>query len=1286
MENLRFRTKLIIGVSIIIFIGLTIGFSGIKIIQMTSNDIDLLYQYPFKISNSVRSINIYIHQIQRSVKGLVTDKENLKTQEYIEQMQVSDSLILVSITEINNLFGQNKKVTNSLKFNYLIWKQSRLELIQLIQNKEEITKIEAHEQKLLVLVKKVFESTTIISQETQKQADRYYNQNKVLRDNSTLILFWVLIILTIISIILSLLVSRSILSPIHSFISEIRLIFNENEAIKVEKNKATEVNLLKLTITEIKNAHKKIKENTEKLENFNKELDLKVEERTQELKEKSEIFDSFFNSATDAFVLYDKNLNLLNYNRIAAEYFKANNLHEENLIGQNILKLSSMEEKEERYTNYLKVIETGKPYVAENVMPNSVFKDLHLRIRAFKVGEGLGLAVSNMTEQIKYEEQLKEINVKLKKAKENAEENEVKFRTIFDFSPQPISITDENGIVIDVNNELCVKSKYTKQEIINKNVIDLGFYSIEDRVKFWNELKSKGKVVDLEINFIIKDKTVVTSATFANIIKIGGKPYTLTMFSDITGRKKNELALRESEAKQRLILDSFKDGIYITTSDFTIEYANSALKEKLQTNPVGKICYEALYHQKEICKWCVFDELKIRKKTIEYESVADDGKILEVRNVLIEDNKKLTIFQDVTDREIVEQALRQSEEKYKHLVSNARTAIIKIDTNGIITFMNEFACELFEYSEKEAIGKHVVGIIVPIYDSNNNGLAEMINDFIINTIKESSTIEENENITKSGKRIWVSWANKAILDANGDVAEIISSGVDITDRKTTERALEAAKKEADEANRLKSEFLANMSHEIRTPMNAIIGFSNILQQKIDDPRYKSFIDKIVISGNSLLELINDILDLSKIEAGQLAIQKTKINLFEIINEIPLIFTEISERKRVPLIIEIDENLPKTLLLDGLRLRQILLNLVSNALKFTEKGQVNVSVAFCQNKYSLLDSIDLEIKVKDTGIGIPESQKQKIFEAFRQIEGQSSKKYGGTGLGLAITKSLIELMNGSVSVESKIGEGSIFTIHISGVEFFNNEELIKKEEPVFYTHFSPASILHVEDVAANRELISLYLEEFPELVITEAENGRQALELLKNFKPNLILMDIEMPELNGIDTSKIIKTDDNLRNIPIIALTANATKEEIAKYSIFFNDYITKPINDIVLYKTIAKYLEHQKESIVKKDSNTQNESNELANLNLQIQNLTSNAQFVVEFKTQIVPLHHDLLEILSVDNLKSFAKRIEKIAEAYDISAMKTYSDYLMQSINNFNLGKINQLLNYFKDAIKIVG
>jgi len=254
MENLRFRTKLIIGVSIIIFIGLTIGFSGIKIIQMTSNDIDLLYQYPFKISNSVRSINIYIHQIQRSVKGLVTDKENLKTQEYIEQMQVSDSLILVSITEINNLFGQNKKVTNSLKFNYLIWKQSRLELIQLIQNKEEITKIEAHEQKLLVLVKKVFESTTIISQETQKQADRYYNQNKVLRDNSTLILFWVLIILTIVSIILSLLVSRSILRPIHSFISEIRLIFNENEAIKVEKNKATEANLLKLTISEIKNS------------------------------------------------------------------------------------------------------------------------------------------------------------------------------------------------------------------------------------------------------------------------------------------------------------------------------------------------------------------------------------------------------------------------------------------------------------------------------------------------------------------------------------------------------------------------------------------------------------------------------------------------------------------------------------------------------------------------------------------------------------------------------------------------------------------------------------------------------------------------------------------------------------------------------------------------------------------------------------------------------------------------------------------------------------------------
>ncbi len=1286
MENLRFRTKLIIGVSIIILIGLTIGFSGIKIIQITSNDIDLLYQYPYKINNSVREINTHVHTIQNCIKDISSSKNNLETQVSIQKMQLHDSLISVSIHQIDNLLIHRNVFMDSLKFEYSNWKNSRLEFLKLKQSNQDTTKIQNSLSEVHSNFKKVFNQTQNISQENELQADKYYNQNKVLRDNSTLILVWVLIILTIISITLALLVSQSILRPIHLFISEIRKIFNENDTVKIGKNKATEVNLLKLTISEIKNAHLKIKENTEKLKSFNKELDQKVEERTLELKEKSEIFDSFFNSATDAFVLFDKNLNLLSYNKVAAEYFKANHLREKDLTGLNIVKLSNDIEKTNRYANYLKVIETGKPHVAENITPNSVFKDLHLRIRAFKVGEGLGLAVSNMTEQIKYEEKLKEINAKLKKSKENAEENELKFRTIFDYSPQPMSITDENGIIIDVNNELCVKSKYSKQEIIEKNVVDLGFYSLEDRARFWNELKNKGRVVDLELNFIIKDGTLATSATFANIIKIGGKPYTLTMFSDITDRKKNELALRENEAKQRLILNSFKDGIYITTSDFIIEYANSALQHKLKTNPVGKTCYKALYQQKDICKWCVFDELKEKKETVEYESIASDGKIIEVRNVLIEDNKKLTIFQDVTEKKTVEQALRQSEEKYKHLVSNARTAILKINVNGIITFINEFACELFEYSEEEVIGKHVVGIIVPVYSQNNNSLAEMIESYIQHVVKKSSTIEENENITKSGKRIWMSWANKAILDENGKVIEIISSGIDITDRKITERDLEAAKKEADEANRLKSEFLANMSHEIRTPMNAIIGFSNILQQKIDDTRYKSFIDKIVISGNSLLELINDILDLSKIEAGQLAIQKTKMNLFEIINEIPLIFTEISERKNVPLSIKIDNNLPKTLLLDGLRLRQVLLNLVSNALKFTEKGHVNIEVVFTKNNFSSQNLIDLEINVKDTGIGIPESQKQKIFEAFRQIEGQSSKKYGGTGLGLAITKSLIELMNGHVSVESQINVGSVFTIRIPNVEFFNNEILTKFEDSVSYTKFSAASILHVEDVQANRELISLFLEEFPELKIIEATNGLEALKILENFRPDIILMDIEMPELNGIETSKIIRNNEKLRDIPIIALTANATKEEIAKYSIFFNDYITKPINDLMLFKTIAKHLKHEKENIQKKDLRAENVSNELTEMYQQIQNLTSNTQFVHEFKTQLVPIHHDLLEILSVDNLKTFSKRIDIIAEMYDISPMKMYCEYLTESIDNFNLTKINQLLNYFKEAIKIVG
>jgi signal transduction histidine kinase len=404
--------------------------------------------------------------------------------------------------------------------------------------------------------------------------------------------------------------------------------------------------------------------------------------------------------------------------------------------------------------------------------------------------------------------------------------------------------------------------------------------------------------------------------------------------------------------------------------------------------------------------------------------------------------------------------------------------------------------------------------------------------------------------------------NRVLSEKNKQISEQKLELEDLVDK------YYEAKNQADEANRLKSEFLANMSHEIRTPMNAIVGFSDLLRQKVKNPEHLSYVDKIILSSSNLLNLINEILDLSKIEAGKLSIQNEATDIRLILNEVKEIFSESVASKDLLLNVEIEEGFPEVILIDSVRLRQILLNLVSNGIKFTNSGGVTIKVAI---EKKVRNTVEFNISVIDTGIGIPDSQIEIIFEVFRQAEGQDEKIYGGTGLGLSITKNLVEMMNGTISVSSIIGSGSTFNISFKNIEY-SNENLksdpLTQPESIMIPHLK---IINADDSEMNRSLVKTMLldEKFE---VFEASDGEEVLTLIEKLIPDIILLDIRMPKKDGFETAKIIRSNERFQKVPIIALTANIMESEIQKIKENFDDYLSKPITKRDLMTSLAKFI------------------------------------------------------------------------------------------------------------------
>lgn len=499
------------------------------------------------------------------------------------------------------------------------------------------------------------------------------------------------------------------------------------------------------------------------------------------------------------------------------------------------------------------------------------------------------------------------------------------------------------------------------------------------------------------------------------------------------------------------------------------------------------------------------------------------------------------------------------EEKFRNIIENMNLGLLEVDNYDVIQYANNTFSSISGYSLDELKGQLAHKLFTKKEDE------KIIEGVIDERKKGQSGNFEVTVLTKNGEeRIWfVSGAPN--YNDKGEIIGSIGVHLDITERKILEVALENARDKAQEASKTKEMFLANMSHEIRTPLNVILGMTRLIMKEDLNERLSEYVKHSQYAANHLLSIINDILDLSKIEFGEMNLQLNQFNLHTLSNAIESIFTPNAEEKGLMFKYHISNEISECLIGDDVRIRQVLINLIGNSIKFTDAGYVSLNVML---KEDLDESQRISFEIKDTGIGMSEEFMNQIFDKFSQEANQANRKYAGTGLGMTICRDLLTLMDSELQIHSEKEIGTIISFEILFSKSKIENSTLKRID-FELIDLTGVKVLLVEDNKINRLIAGKALEMLGTTYV-EAINGIEAIEILKSESFDLILMDIQMPEMDGVEATKWIRNQMNI-STPIVALTANVFRQDIDSYlEIGMNDYIIKPFDEEDFLKKISE--------------------------------------------------------------------------------------------------------------------